>query len=88
MKVETLGTEEAITALQGEMLQQDRMYGTWGSSSAQVRLAIACMDDEVQEALVEWQRYRATTDWLSVRAEALQVAAVAMRLVRDLEVRL
>lgn len=69
-----------------EIERQDRMFGPFDSTAGSVRLAVACLEDEVREIRDEWQKWKKRPDWYSVRAEAIQLAAVAARLARDVEV--
>jgi len=67
--------------------RQDRNYGPFASDSPSVRLAVACLEDEVRECWEAWERgRRLAPDWFKLREEALQVAALALRLARDVEV--
>ena len=68
------------------MVRQDEKYAPFGSDVATVRLAIACMEDEVREVRQAWQEWHQRPDWFNVRTEAVQLAAVALRLVRDIGV--
>jgi len=80
------GHETALRILGEEMARQDEKYAPFASDVATVRLAIACMEDEVREVRQAWQEWHQRPDWLNVRTEAVQLAAVALRLVRDIGV--
>lgn len=69
-----------------EVARQDAQYGTFDDSRGSVRLAIACMEDEIREARDEWEKWKKRPDWYSVREEVVQVAAIAHRLARDLTI--
>lgn len=80
------------TDLVREIDRQDAKHGPTfnaGSALGRIRLGIACLEDEVRETLDAWRddRGRPVTDggWIHTREEALQVAALAMRLVRQID---
>lgn len=58
-----------------------------------IRLGLACAQDEVLESLDEWRLARckcnapdcAHPDWSNVREEALQAAAVLLRIVTSID---
>ena len=81
-----LGAVMALRVVREEMTRQDKKYAPFTSDVATVRLAIACMEDEVREVREAWQEWHQRPDWLNVRTEATQLAAVALRLVRDIGV--
>lgn len=75
---------ELLEALLGEMHRQDFKHGPFqGSRIGRSRLALACLEDEVREALQAWRDERQAGGWEESRLEVLQVAAVAMRALRD-----
>ena len=80
------GQATALRVVSKEMVRQDEKYAPFSSDVATVRLAIACMEDEVREVRQAWQEWHQRPDWLGVRTEAVQLAAVALRLVRDIGV--
>lgn len=80
----TPNERELIEALVDEMHRQDVKHGPFaGSRLGRARLALACLEDEVAEAKQAWRDERKATAWHDARAEVLQVAAVAMRALRD-----
>lgn len=67
-----------------EIARQDEEHGPFeGTLLGRSRLAIACLEDEVAEAREAWRTEREATTWDATREEVLQVAAVAMRALRD-----
>lgn len=86
MANETLTPEATLRAVEGEMARQDTVYGAFSSDAPSVRLAVACLEDEVRECWGAWDAGKRRPDWYALREEALQVAAVALRLARDVEV--
>jgi hypothetical protein len=50
-----------------------------------VRLGLAMMQDELVEALDAWRDERGLRRWVQTRAELVQVAAVAVRIIREME---
>lgn len=65
-----------------EVARQDEQYGPFGDDTASVRLAVACLEDEVREVREAWDKWKRRPDWYALRHEAIQVAAVASRLAR------
>ncbi len=73
-----------IYALLSEITRQDDKHGPFeGTILGRSRLAIACLEDEVLEVREAWQDERGALGWEATRAEVLQVAAVAIRTLRD-----
>lgn len=73
--------------LRAEVARQDAAHGpfalTGRSQVATLRLALACTQDEIDEALAAWRDERRVPGMPHAREELLQVAAVAIRAVRD-----
>lgn len=90
----------ALRWLQTEVDNQDTaMGGGYEPTRDGVRMAISSLEDEIHELLVAWRTERdggpqphvtcgptcdRTHAWRETKAEAIQVAAIALRLVRDL----
>lgn len=73
-----------IFALMGEIERQDAKHGPYqGTTLGRSRLALATLEDEVAEAVEAWRDERQALSWDETRAEVLQVAAVAIRTLRD-----
>ena len=71
-----------------EVWRQDAKHGpTFNAASelGQVRLGVACLEDEVNETRDAWREDLRSGDWSHTREEALQVAALALRLVRQID---
>lgn len=67
-----------------EIRRQDAKHGPFqGSPLGRSRLALACLEDETREALEAWRGDRRAATWADTRAEVMQVAAVALRALRD-----
>jgi hypothetical protein len=81
------GLHPILTSLVAEIRRQDEKHGPYGVQGGTPlgvsRLALASLEDEVAEALQAWRDERARPDWPDTRAEVLQVAAVAVRSLRD-----
>lgn len=60
--------------------QQDR-YGSFVSDVGGMRLAAAALEDEAAEVKQAWRAERKADGWTAMAEEAMQVAAVALRLV-------
>lgn len=70
--------------LEREVARQDGKHGPFvGSVLGRSRLALACLRDEVDEAEQAWRGERKATGWPETYGEVMQVAAVAMRALRD-----
>ena len=86
--------EILIDQLNAEIRRQDKKHGRIGGDSdyGRARLGIACVQDEVDEALEAWRddKKRAADDlpalgrFFDTKAELMQVAAVAIRVIRDI----
>jgi hypothetical protein len=80
------GTDDELAA---EVARQDAKHGAkFNAESAmgRVRLGVACLEDEVSEVLGAWRKERRSGQWAETREEVLQVAALAIRLVRQIDV--
>ena len=76
--------DDLATALKDEIKRQDAKHGPFeGTRLGRSRLALACLEDETREALGAWRDERRASAWPETRTEVLQVAAVAMRALRD-----
>ncbi|MET0601365.1 MAG: hypothetical protein ABW167_05190 [Baekduia sp.] len=73
--------------LAAEMDRQRHNYGDFVSDVPGVRLAAAALEDEAEEVRRAWRDERKVAGWPHTEEEALQVAAVAARLVAALGVR-
>lgn len=80
--VEELSDALVAQQVAREVGRQDVAYGPFADDAASVRLAIACLEDEVREVREAWDKWKRRPDWSEVRSEAIQVAAVASRLAR------
>lgn len=83
---ERYGPEWVARLVAEEIERQDARYGAFADDVTSVRLAIACLEDETREVREAWQEWKKRPDWYSLREEAIQVAAIAMRLARDVRV--
>lgn len=73
-----------------EIGRQDRMYGQFNAANNQVvRFGIALLWDELAEAQLAWEAGRvkgdSRGDMSDVRFELIEIAALAMRLARDID---
>jgi len=84
----TVPPEAVLMAeLEREVARQDAKHGPFtGTRLGRTRLAVACLEDEVREARDAWREERKAAGWPHLRTELMQVAAVAIRAVRDLDV--
>jgi hypothetical protein len=70
--------------LAGEVERQDGKHGPFeGTRLGASRLALACIEDELDEAYDAWRDERQAVVWDHTRTEVLQIAAVAIRALRD-----
>lgn len=75
---------DLLAELNREIARQDRKHGPFeGTHLGRSRLALACLEDEIEEAKQAWREERKQAHWLAAHEEVLQVAAVAMRALRD-----
>lgn len=69
---------------------QDNKYGPFAATIAGVRLAIACLEDELDEVKGAWRSERSpkrgTRAWAATTSEVMDVLAIAVRLLRDMGV--
>lgn len=73
-----------LVELAEEIERQDVKHGPYqGTTLGRSRLALATLEDEVAEALEAWRSERKAPDWNATRTEVMQVAAVAIRTIRD-----
>lgn len=78
-------TDPLLDRLVAEIERQDEKHGGFSAATelGRSRLGIAVLEDELAEALLAWREERFTPTWDHTREEVLQVAAVAIRLLRD-----
>lgn len=73
-----------IYRLMAEIERQDDKHGPYqGTVLGRSRLALATLEDEIAEAVEAWRSERKALTWDHTREEVLQVAAVAIRTLRD-----
>lgn len=71
------------------MRHQERVYGPFSGEIADVRLGLAVLQDELNEALESWRSERRgkgkgwSSRWPETHVELMQLAAVACRLLVD-----
>jgi hypothetical protein len=77
--------EQILDDLRAEIERQDQKHGPYERQSrlGVSRLALATLEDEVAEAKDAWRDERRAPTWDHTREEVLQVAAVAVRTIRD-----
>lgn len=80
-------TSYKFNELGDEIARQDHKHGTFSAETdlGKLRLGIACLEDEVEEARNAWREERGHArprGWRHTREELLQVAAVAIRCIR------
>lgn len=76
---------DLVNEVLAEIVRQDEKHGPFSGHSelGETRLALACLEDEIKEALDAWRVDRRWEGWPHVRAEVLQIAAAAIRAMRD-----
>ena len=62
---------------------QERKYGPFADDVAGMRLGLAVLQDELDEALQTWRDERRRESWPETRVELMQLVAVACRLLID-----
>jgi hypothetical protein len=69
---------------------QDSRYGPFTRDIPGVRLALACLEDEMDEAKQAWRSDRkpkpGTEGWAATTSEVMDIVAVGVRLLRDMGV--
>lgn len=69
-----------------EARRQDDIHpGEFPATRDGIRLALACLDDEVKEALDAWREERRGHGWENTRKELLQAGGIAIRAVRSID---
>lgn len=80
--------DELVAEVLAEVVRADEKHGPLNhglpSVLASSRLSVACLEDELEECLQAWREDRRTPGMPHLREELIQVAALAMRAVRDL----
>ena len=77
-----------VADLLAEIRRQDEIHPSgYPRTRDGIRLGIAAAEDELFETKEAWRLGKASGWWDNVRLEALQTAAVLVRLVRSLDVR-
>jgi hypothetical protein len=81
----TVGPEiPLLYELRAEITRQDGKHGPFeGTRLGASRLALACIEDELNEAYDAWRDERQAGVFEHTRTEVLQIAAVAIRAIRD-----
>lgn len=88
-----VAVSDLLRDLRHEVWRQDEKHGpefNGASALGKIRLGVACVEDEARETRKAWRKdkrafLRGEHDWLRTREEALQTAAVALRLVRQID---
>jgi len=83
----------ALLALVAEIERQDSFHDGYTATRDSLRLALATVEDEVQESLDAWREDRckcgvpqcSCSRWPHLREEALQAAAIIVRMVRAID---
>lgn len=79
-------TRNSLADLGDEVARQDSIHRLgYSASRDDVRLALATIQDELDEALVAWREERGKEGWTETAEEILQAAAVALRLYRTIK---
>jgi hypothetical protein len=82
--VVTPAEDHLLRAVVLEIEGQDLKHGPFeGSRLGRSRLALACIQDELREAEQAWRDERKQSIWTNSQVELIQVAAVAIRALRD-----
>ncbi len=77
--------QDVLNAVLGRLARHDRKFGTnWPAERNQLRLALATIEDEHREAYEAWRAGKRAGDWTDLADELLDVAAVALRALREL----
>ncbi len=81
----TRNDEIVVAAVLGRLARHDRAFGVnWAAERNQLRLALTAIEDEHREAYDEWRAGKRVGDWTKLTDELLDVAAVALRSLREL----
>lgn len=76
--------DDLLAELAREIERQDRIHpaGFPNTRDGQ-RAGIAAMEDELDETKAAWRDERSIEGWPETHMEAMQVAAIAVRMIRD-----
>lgn len=75
--------DEVLTEVHAEVYRQDEIHSAgYPATRDGIRLGIAAAQDELDETLEAWRAGRREADWGTAAGEAIQVAAVLLRMVR------
>ena len=77
--------ERLVVFLASRVERQEEKYGPFDADIAGVRLALAVLQDELDEARDEWRHERTLGSWDGTAEEVADIAAVALRLLLALE---
>lgn len=79
--------DPVLIAVATEIERQDRIHPTGFPPTREgVRYGLATIADELQETLDAWREERRADDWRLTAEELVQVAAVAVRVLREIGV--
>jgi NTP pyrophosphatase (non-canonical NTP hydrolase) len=74
-----------LAAVLDRLARHDQVFGVnWPAERNQLRLALATIEDEHLEAYEAWRAGKRAGDWTELADELLDVAAVALRALREL----
>jgi hypothetical protein len=80
--------DEAVERVRAEVARQDDRWGEFENRRPSIRLAFACLEDEVDEARRAYEADRhddfCGLGFSDTQAELVQVAAIALRLLATL----
>jgi hypothetical protein len=81
-----VNTPQQIIDLMEEVARQDRLHREgYPADRNGLRLALAAIEDELDEAKMAHRAERRVAGWHETREEILQIAAVALRAVRSID---
>ena len=87
-KTEKRASRSTMLRVKEEIGRQDKRFAAFERSRPSIRLGIACLEDEVAEAKQAFEDDRhddfCGLGWSGTTDELIQVAAVAIRLARDI----
>lgn len=85
-EIQEIERQGAMDQLLAEIKRQEEIHPVgFPATRDGLRLGLAALEDELEEARDEWRANRRTEGWGGLRMELMQIAAVALRMVRSLD---
>lgn len=79
-------TIDALNEVLSEVVTRDSYHAAgYPATRDGVRLGLADAQDKLSEAIEAWHVYKLTSNWHPARSDLVQLAAIAVRILREIK---